>query len=532
MKTLYYYIIAFCIAIVFFHSCKEPEIDLKNAKAPEIEFILDSLVVDLNKADNLPVLAVVYADAGLTSVEMYVVTVDDERHHKTTKTFFDKNKYSIKEHLPYSEDIVAFKIIATDKAGKITTKTLDISSIPYQMPPTITFNLEEVNVDETKNDTIPLTKVEVNSASSTFLKQVTISLYSTSGSMLLLNETFDGIDETTFSYSSLIPYQAGNRSLQVVAIDRYNKKTIASLPINYIAVPPPAIKNISHETIIADVGETQAISFDVTSEVGVNEIIVFKVNSKSETLLEKFNYNSLNTLTFSSPVTFDDNTSSIKYKITDSKGRISEFSIKTIIGFNFIENFTIGGQYYIRGFEEEPETKNIFSLRRMTTMTLGEAYNNVEDADFHIYMYYGAAGADNGIRLNAWGQTSSPTQLGEVEFADLLNGIPLVNTWPNRNRTLFLELVPSTHGFNFENVTLNDLNNFVPAVNKDRLTKVPLGEAYLVKSAPNSSVGEKLGVIKFEAMDVPTEVPYPHSFGANYSLKKCARIYISIKFPK
>lgn len=530
MKAIKYYFTLFLLSFIIL-SCKNEAIDQSDLNEPMIEFIMDSLEVDLNKANNLPVLAVVFSEVGLKQIDMYFVNKQGEEFYKTVDTFFDNKKFSLREVISYDSNVKGFKIVATDKLDRAFTKILDISTIPYQMPPTITFNFQEISIDERKNDPIPETKFTIKSSSSTFLDQVTVYLFSSSGSTLLLSENFEGLNDSIFQFSDSIPYKDGDRSLQVTAIDRYNKKTINSLPIKYSAVPPPIITNLNNDVIIADVEESKDISFSVSSEIGVSEIIVLKCNSKGETQIDRIEYTAEKNLNFNTNITFDEQISSVKFLISDKKGRTSELVIPAVIGFNYIENYTIGGQYYIRGFEEEPETKNIFSFKRMQTVTIKEAYDNVSDADFHIYMYYGASGTDNGIRLNAWGQITSPTQLGEIEFSDLLNGVPLVNTWPNRNRTFFLQLT-SAHGFNFDNATVKDLKDFVPTINKDRLTKVPLGESYLVKTAASSSVGSKIGIMKVESIDIPETVPYPHSFGSNYSTKKCARVRVSIKFPK
>ena len=167
-----------------------------------IEFIMDSLEVDLNKADNHPVLAVVFSEVGSKQIDMYFVNKQGEEFYKTVDTFFDKKKFSLREVISYDENVTGFKIVATDELDRSLTRTLDISSIPYQMPPTITFNIPEVKIDERKDDPIPETQIIVKSSSSTFLDQVTVYLFSSSGSTLLLSENFEGLNDSIF----LIPY--------------------------------------------------------------------------------------------------------------------------------------------------------------------------------------------------------------------------------------------------------------------------------------------------------------------------------------
>ena len=47
-----------------------------NASAPVIKFPMEQLDVDLNKVDNLPVVAVIKSQAGLQSVTMKIQTVE------------------------------------------------------------------------------------------------------------------------------------------------------------------------------------------------------------------------------------------------------------------------------------------------------------------------------------------------------------------------------------------------------------------------------------------------------------------------
>ncbi len=528
MKTIRILLISILLVAV---SCDNEEVDLSNTEVPQIEFILDYLTIDLNRADNYPILAVIFSEAGIDKIDTYIVNKTGEEFHKTIEQFTDQHKYSLEERIIYDSDNMAFKIVVTDKIGRTKTEQIEINTIPYQFPPAISFTLDEVYIDEKEDDPIPETGITIKSSSNTFLNQVTINLFTSSGSTLLLDQNFEGLNDSIFVYSETIPYKAGDRSLQVTAVDRYNKKTISSLPITYIAVPPPKFDEIGDRTILADVNETKNISFNLSSETGIENVVVYKVNSSTEVQLDRLEYSGDKNVDFSYDVLLDNDISSLKFVATDKKNRSSELVIKTVVGFNYVENLVIGGQYYMRGFAEEPDTKNIFSFKRMNTMTIYEAYENVQDADFHFYMFYGAAGSDNGIRLNAWGQTTSPTQLGGVEFSDLLEGIPLVNTWPNRNLTFFLA-VTEAHGFNFETATRKDLEEFVPTINRDRLTSVPLGQSYLVKTAASSSVGSRIGIMRVESIDIPSTLPYPHPYGSNYNVKLSAKIKISVKFPK
>ena len=59
-----------------------------NAAAPVIKFPMEQLDVDLNKVDNLPVVAVIKSQAGLQSVTMKLQTVEGVTEYKTVTEFF------------------------------------------------------------------------------------------------------------------------------------------------------------------------------------------------------------------------------------------------------------------------------------------------------------------------------------------------------------------------------------------------------------------------------------------------------------
>lgn len=62
-----------------------------NAAAPVIKFPMEQLDVDLNKVDNLPVVAVIKSQAGLQSVTMKLQTVEGVTEYKTVTEFFNPN---------------------------------------------------------------------------------------------------------------------------------------------------------------------------------------------------------------------------------------------------------------------------------------------------------------------------------------------------------------------------------------------------------------------------------------------------------
>ena len=73
-----------------------------NAAAPVINFPMEQLDIDLNKVDNLPVVAVIKSQAGLQSVTMKLQTVEGVTEYKTVTDFFNPNSYSLSENLEYN----------------------------------------------------------------------------------------------------------------------------------------------------------------------------------------------------------------------------------------------------------------------------------------------------------------------------------------------------------------------------------------------------------------------------------------------
>ena len=88
---------------------------------------MEQLDVDLNKVDNLPVVAVIKSQAGLQSVTMKIQTVEGLLSIKLLRIFFNPNSYSLSENLEYNANYQAFIIEATDKLNHIITGTLPIS---------------------------------------------------------------------------------------------------------------------------------------------------------------------------------------------------------------------------------------------------------------------------------------------------------------------------------------------------------------------------------------------------------------------
>ena len=183
-----------------------------NASAPVIKFPMEQLDVDLNKVDNLPVVAVIKSQAGLQSVTMKIQTVEGTVEYKTVTDFFNPNSYSLSENLEYNANYQAFIIEATDKLNHAITGTLPISVTDVVERPVITFDPEEIIYDEMdENPTIPRTTFKITSEAG--LKTVEMYLVSASGQEAKGTINLSGEKEYTFD--EMINYKEGDRVFDI-----------------------------------------------------------------------------------------------------------------------------------------------------------------------------------------------------------------------------------------------------------------------------------------------------------------------------
>ena len=83
---------------------------------------MEQLDVDLNKVDNLPVVAVIKSQAGLQSVTMKLQTVEGVTEYKTVTEFFNPNSYSLSENLQYiQEDQTEFQTALNEMSSQAAT---------------------------------------------------------------------------------------------------------------------------------------------------------------------------------------------------------------------------------------------------------------------------------------------------------------------------------------------------------------------------------------------------------------------------
>ena len=157
-------LLAWCFAAVSLAACSDGEgIDPSSAE-PVVAYPYETLVADLNKADNLPVVAIVKSEAGLRSVALAILTDGGETIPVSTVTeFFDRHSFSLSEKINYKSDYVSAVVSAEDLLGRRTEAALPIRIIDIVEPPVIVFSPESWEYDETVGGDIPRTHIEVSS---------------------------------------------------------------------------------------------------------------------------------------------------------------------------------------------------------------------------------------------------------------------------------------------------------------------------------------------------------------------------------
>lgn len=295
-----------------------------NAAAPVIKFPMEQLDVDLNKVDNLPVVAVIKSQAGLQSVTMKLQTVEGVTEYKTVTEFFNPNSYSLSENLEYNANYEAFIIEATDKLNHVTSGTLPIAVTDVMARPVITFDPEEIIYDEMdENPVIPRTTFEVVSEAG--LKVVEVYLVSATGQESKGSVELNG--KKDFSYDEMINYKEGDKGFKVKAVDIYDNVTISTLPVEYRTVPIPVL-TLPELPIFATTDAKQGVPVKVESVRGVHEVIIYRIENGQEIEVLREQKNGEKQLDYTPEIDFTETTSQIKVVVSD--GRVGKEAVGTV----------------------------------------------------------------------------------------------------------------------------------------------------------------------------------------------------------
>lgn len=486
-----------------------------NAAAPVINCPMEEVNVDLNKVDNLPVVAVIKSQAGLKSVSMKIQTVEGTIDYKTVTDFFNPNSYSLSEKLEYNVNYQSFTIEAIDNLDHVTMKSVTFKITDVMERPVITFEPEEIVYDEMEeNPEIPHTTFKIISEAG--LKSVGIYLVSASGQESKAELTLNGDKE--YLYDELVIYKEGDKGLKVKAEDTYGNITISTLPVIYRAIPGPQLV-LLEKPISVNTGEKINLPIKIESVRGIQEIVVYCVENAEEKVAMRMPMNGEKTI--EEVLEIDDFTNATtQLKVVASDGRAEKNAVgdvKVYVDMNVV-TFDIGSQTYANSCNEKyPGAYAIVSLKDLKTYSVDYAIAsqvNAVNVDFRFYCY-GSAGEPRLYSMHASGESNK-----ENEYVGTTGS--LMNM-PKRNTTGFLKL-PSD--FDYENATVGSIAKIAAStVSTGILKAFETGDVIAFRTGSTSSAGAtRIGIMKIVNMTAPRDL---------VSNNPTARVLtVEIKFPK
>lgn len=480
-----------------------------NAAAPVIKFPMEQLAVDLNKVDNLPVVAVIKSQAGLQSVTMKIQTVEGTVDYKTVTDFFNPNSYSLSENLEYDANYQAFIIEATDKLNHVITGTLPISVTDVVERPVITFDPEEIIYDEMdENPTIPRTTFKVTSEAG--LKTVEMYLVSASGQESQGTANLSG--EKAYAYDEMINYKEGDRGFKVKAEDTYGYITISTLPVTYRTIPGPVL-TLPEKTIFADTDAKKGVPMKIESVRGVHEIIIYRIENGQEVEALRETKNGETSLDYAPEINFTEATSQLKIVVSDGREDKNTVGYVTAYVNMDVATVTIGSHPIANTPNAKyPDTYGLLSFNDLKTYSIDYAIaneSNAKNVDFKFYCFGGSAVP----RLYSMSFKDK-----DGEFSGSTGKLSAISV---KNDTRFAIL----SSFDFDNATASSISTISSSIiTANQLNPVAVGDIIAFKTADTSTAGERVGVMKIISMTEPKEL-----VSSNATVRVMT---LEIKFPK
>ncbi|SHF00613.1 hypothetical protein SAMN05444274_103226 [Mariniphaga anaerophila] len=500
-----------------FVSCQEDEevID-PSASVPVIKFAFDELQADMNKVDNLPVVAVVQSEAGLVQVDMKILTKDETIEYKTVNEFFNEKTYNLAEKLNYSEDYLAFIVSATDKLERVTIDTLGLSVTGVVGVPEIKFEPEEIVYDELIGGPMPETHFTVLSDAG--LKSLEMYLVTEEAQVPYGFPIDFSNDEKEYSFTEQVLYKEGDKGFKVKVTDVYGQTKIETMPVKYLTPAPPVV-TLETEMIIADKDEVKAIGMQIKSQRGIKDIKIYRIEDGEEVLVNTIERDdSPASMKIAPEVTLTDATSGLKIVVTDVVDKSTEVFVETIVNMLYVPEIFIGSHPLANiAHDNYPGVFAMLSLKDMKTYSVDyalESSANASNVDLKFYCFGGSAvprlySIDGG----------SGTKSNEFKGSDGKS----VMDMDVQNATRLLKLP----GFDFDNATSASITRDIKASNitSTNVNPFEIGDVIAFKTAESSSVGGgRIGIIKILAITPPREL------SSNNPTVRVATV--SIKFPK
>lgn len=474
-----------------------------NSSAPVIKFPMEQLDIDLNKIDNLPVVAVIQSHAGLKSVTMKIQTVEGVTEYKTVTDFFNPNSYSLSEQPEYNANYQSFIIEATDKLNHVTSKPLPIAVTDVMARPVITFDPEEIVYDELdENPVMPRTTFKIVSEAG--LKKIERFLVSVSGQISKGGDELNGDKE--FAYDELIDYKEGDKGFKVKAEDKYGNITIATVPVLYKTVPVPVL-TLGKELIATDEGVDTEVPMHIESVRGVREIIIYRVEKGLETEMSRKEFSSDQSLDYKPKVQLTEETSQLKVVVSDGReGKEVSGTVKTYVNMEVVE-LQVGSQKLANA-----EPFALISLKDLKTYSVDETIaSEASSVNVDIKFYAASSGGVISYRLYSTENEKNGEYIG--------SGSNSLSAIKKSNMTRFGKF-PA--GFDYDKATRSSIEEEYGKATVTAKLDVAVGDVIGFKTGGSSSAGGgRMGVLKI--IDVSDKI------GAD-ATKRIATV--EIKFPK
>ena len=488
-----------------------------NAAAPVINFPMEQLDVDLNKVDNLPVVAVIKSQAGLQSVTMKLQTAEGVTEYKTVTDFFNPNSYSLSENLEYNANYEAFIIEATDKLNHVTSGTLPIAVTDVMARPVITFDPEEIVYDEMdENPVMPRTTFKIVSEAG--LKKVEAYLVSEIGQELKGSAELGG--EKEFTYDEMVDYKEGDKGFKVKAIDIYDNVTISTLPVEYKTVPKPVLI-LPSEPMSGTTDVKLSVPIKAESVRGIREVTIYLIeNGKERQVLNEKKNGELN-LDYLAEISLTEATSQIKVVVSDGRiGKETEGIVNVYVNMEVVTLNIASQPLANTGHNNYPGVYGLLSLNDMKTYSVDYALESADNAK-NVDLCFFCMGKGS--------KTESEPRLypinGEKQ-SDFKGSSANLNSASVKNTTLLLKLTD----FDYNNATVTSISSKIPGsmITAKFVKPIAVGDIIAFKTASASTAGaDRIGVMKI--MDITPS----YGEGALNSVNTQARVLtVEIKFPK
>lgn len=501
-------LIGLCLNLV---ACSDDTKELdKTTAAPTIQFPMEQLDIDLNKADNLPVVAVIKSGVGLKEIHMKIQKAEGTEEYKTVTEFFNENSYSLSETPNYAADYQAFIIDAVDQLDRVTTATLPFSITDIMGQPEIVFDPAEIVYDEMEENPV-MPRTHFTATAEAGLKQIEMYL-STSEGQTQYGQTVTSFEKPNeYTFNELVQYQENARGFKVKVEDQYGNVKIATLKVSYRTAPAPEL-TVNTDPIFADESETKAIHAKVSSVRGLRTLIVYRMEDGKEVEALKQSMNGENNWEGDLNIPLTDATSSIRIVADDGKKQ-TEAIIVTYVNMVYQEVQIASQKAGKSSFDKYPDVYSCLSLKDMKTYSVDyilASKENATNVDFKFYCYGGQAVP----RLYSMDNTGKDGEFG-------LKGIPA------KNMTRFVKI----NNFDFDNATAASIakaledGTIVSSQMSAEVNPCESGDIIAFKTGGSSSSGgNRYGVMKVTNITAPKDVD-PKDVTKRV-------MTIAIKFPK